>query len=239
MKEVTLEVHARSTSGKGVARKLRAAGRLPAVIYGQKEEPTPIELDQHKFAATMRQAAGEKMLLSLNVDGSTSDKKAIIKDIQRDPVSGKMLHIDFQHISLTEKIKTEVPIKLIGTPTGVKDFGGIMTFNLRKVNVSCLPTDIPDAFEINVEEMKINDSLHISELDAGKVEILDDPEETVVSVIPPTVIKEDVVEEGEEGVEGEEGAEGEAAEGAEEESAEPEVISEKKAEERQAGKDKK
>ncbi len=231
MKEVTLEVHARPNSGKGVARKLRAAGKLPAVIYGHNEEPTAIELEHHKFFATMRQAEGEKLLINLNVDGKDSDKKAIIKDIQRDPVSSKILHIDFQHISMDEKIKIEVPIKLEGVADGVKNFGGIMSSNIRKIMVFCLPADIPDSFVLDVNDMKIHDSIHVKDIVVGDFEILDDPNDTIVSIIPPTVVKEDEVVEGEEGEEAPE----DALET--EEAAEPEVISEKKAEERQESKE--
>ena len=233
MKEVTLKVHARTDTGKGVARKLRASGKLPAVIYGHSEEPLPIELEQHNISATMRQAEGEKLLINLNVDGKDSGRKALIKDIQRDPVSGKILHIDFQHISMDEKIKIEVPLKIEGVADGVKNQGGIMSWNIRKVMVQCLPADIPDKITLDVTEMKIHDSIHVKELAVGNFEILDDPEETIVSIIPPTIIKETAAAEGEEGVEGEEAPE---AAPEQEEAAEPEVISEKKAEERQEGK---
>lgn len=229
MKEITLQVHARTATGKGVARKLRANGRLPAVIYGHNEEPVPVELEQHRLSATMRQAGGEKLLINLNIDGKDSEKKALIKDMQRDPVSGKILHIDFQHISMDEKIKIEVPIKIEGVPDGVKNFGGIISWNIRKIMVSCLPSDIPDKISIDVSEMKIHDSIHVKELAAEKYEILDDPEETIISIIPPTVIKETVAEGGEEGEEAPEAAP------EQEEAAEPEVISEKKAEEREKG----
>ncbi|UCC79352.1 MAG: 50S ribosomal protein L25 [Candidatus Zixiibacteriota bacterium] len=227
MKEVTLQVHARTATGKGVARKLRSNGKLPAVIYGHNEEPVPVELEQHRLSSTMRQAEGEKLLINLNIDGKDSGKKALIKDIQRDPVSGKILHVDFQHISMDEKIKIEVPIKLEGTAEGVKNFGGIMAWNIRRIMVSCLPADIPDKISLDVSEMKIHDSIHVKEITAGKFEILDDPEETIVSIIPPTIIKEKVAAEGEEGEEAPEAAP------EVEEAAEPEVISEKKAEERE------
>lgn len=233
MKEVTLEVYARKDSGKGVARKLRAAGKLPAIIYGHNEKPAPIELDHHKFFGTMRKAEGEKLLINLNVDGKDSDKKAIIKDMQRDPVSGKILHIDFQHISMDEKIKIEVPIKLEGLAEGVKNFGGIMSSNMRVIMVLCLPANIPDSVTLDVSELNIHDSIHVKDITIGNVEILDDPNDTVVSIIPPTVVKEDEPAEGEEGEEAPE----DALET--EEAAEPEVISEKKAEERQEGKESK
>ncbi len=228
MKEITIDVHARKDIGKGVARKLRQSGKLPAVIYGHGEEPMAIELDHERFNATMRQAAGEKLLIDLNVDGKDSGKKALIKEIQRDPVSGKMLHVDFQHVSLTEKIKIEVPIQLEGIAEGVKTFGGVLSWTIRSIMVLCLPTDIPDKVTLDVTNLKIHDSIHVRDIVLDKVEILSDPAETLVSVIPPTIIKE---------AETAEGAVGEALAGGET-GAEPEVISEKKAEERKAEKDK-
>ena len=153
-------------------------------------------------------------------------KKALIKDIQRDPVNGKILHIDFQHISMDKKIKIEVPVKIEGIAEGVKTYGGIMSWNIRKIMVSCLPSDIPDKITFDVSEMKIHDSIHVKEITAQNFEILDDPDETIISVIPPTIVKE--VEAAEEGEEGEEAPE---AAPEQEEAAEPEVISEKKSDE--------
>ncbi len=236
MKEITLEARTRNDAGKGVARKLRAAGKIPCVVYGKGEEPVVIELVHEDFHNAMRETSGENLLINLNIDGAAAKKKALIKDVQRDPVDGQLLHIDFMHISMTEKIKVEVPIVLEGIPIGVKDFGGIISWVIRHVEISCLPTDIPDKIAIDVSEMKIHDSIHIKDFQLENVEILDNPERTVASIVPPTVIKEEVVvaEEGEEG----ELAEGEEAPVAEGEEGEPEVISEKKAEDRQAEKGK-
>ncbi|MEE9555197.1 MAG: 50S ribosomal protein L25 [candidate division Zixibacteria bacterium] len=234
MKEITLEVSVRDKSGKGVARKLRAAGKIPAVVYGKDEKPIAIEMEYNDFHTAMKNSGGENLLINLNVDGSDSGKKAIIKELQRDPVDSHLIHIDFLHISMTEKIKVTVPIVLEGTAEGVKNFGGIVSWVIRSVEVLCLPKDIPDKITLDVTDLKIHDSIHVKEMQIENVEILENEERTVVSVIPPTVIKEDEVE-----VEGEEGevAEGEAAPAEGEEGAEPEVISEKKAEDRQSGKD--
>ena len=235
MKEITLEARVRENSGKGVARKLRAAGKIPAVVYGKDENPVPIEMEYNNFHLAMKGAAGENLLINLNIDGADSEKKAIIKEVQRDPVDGHLLHIDFLHISMTEKIKVTIPIVLEGTAEGVKNFGGIVSWIIRSVEVSCLPKDIPDKITLDITDLKIHDSIHLKEIQIENVEILENEERTMVSVIPPTVIKEEeeVVAEGEEG----ELAEGEAAPAEGEEGAEPEVISEKKAEDRQAGKD--
>lgn len=236
MKEITLKALARDKSGKGVARKLRAAGKIPAVVYGKDEKPVSIEMEYNNFHLAMKEAAGEKLLINLNIDGTDSKKKAIIKEIQRDPVDGQLLHIDFLHISMTEKIKVTVPIVLEGIAEGVKNFGGVVSSAIRSVEVSCLPKDIPDKITLDITELKIHDSIHVKDIQIENVEIMENEERTVVSVIPPTVIKEEEV-----AVEGEEGevAEGEAAPAEGEEGAEPEVISEKKAEERQSGKDEK
>jgi large subunit ribosomal protein L25 len=233
MKEITLEAATRTKSGKGVARKLRAGGKIPAVVYGKDEEPVALEMEYDRFHNAMKDTSGENLLINLSIDGADSGKKALIKEIQRDPVDGHLLHIDFMHISMTEKIRVTVPVVLEGTPEGVKNFGGIISWVIRHLDVFCLPRDIPDKITLDVTELKIHDSIHVKDIVAGDFEILENPERTVVSIVPPTVIKEEVPAEGEEG---EEIAEGEEA--APEEEGEPEVISEKKAEERQAEKGK-
>jgi large subunit ribosomal protein L25 len=234
MKEITFEVTSRHKKGKGVARKLRAGGTIPGVIYGKGESPVPIEINYNQFVTTMRKAGGENLLINLSVDGKESPKKALLREVQRDPINGKPLHLDFQHISLTEKIHIQVPIVLEGTPEGVKNLGGIMSWVVRHVEVSCLPTDIPDKITVDVSALKLHESIHVKELNIVGAEILSDPDETIVTVVPPTITKEETPAP----------AEGEAAAAAEaitpegEEPTEPEVISEKKAEERRAEKEK-
>lgn len=235
MKEITLNARARDKSGKGVARKLRAAGKIPAVVYGKDEKSVSLEMEYDNFHLAMKEAAGEKLLINLNIDGADSDKKAIIKEIQRDPVDGQLLHIDFLHISMTEKIKVTVPIVLEGIAEGVKNFGGVVSSAIRSIEVSCLPKDIPDKITLDITDLKIHDSIHVKDIQVENVEIMENEERTIVSIIPPTVVKEEVPAEGEEG----EIVEGEAVAVEGEEGAEPEVISEKKAEERQSGKDEK
>jgi len=229
MKEVTLEARSRNSSGKGVARKLRAQRRIPGVVYGKDEKPLAIELAYDNFHTAMKGASGENLLINLNIDGSEATKKAIIKDLQRDPVDGHLLHIDFMHISMTEKIRVTVPIVLEGTADGVKNFGGIVSWVIRHIEVSCLPTDIPEKITFDISPLKIHDSFHVRDIQIPNVEILDNTDRTIVSIIPPTVVKEETP------AEGEAAAAAPVAEG----EAEPEVITEKKAQERQAGKEEK
>jgi len=230
MKEITLEARSRTGSGKGVARKLRALKRIPGVVYGRDETPLAIELSYDNFHVAMKGTSGENLLVNLNIDGAEAAKKAIIKDIQRDPIDGHLLHIDFMRISMTEKIKVTIPIVLVGMAEGVKNFGGIVSWVIRHVEVFCLPTDIPEKITFDITPLKIHDSIHVSDISIANVEILENPDQTVVSVIPPTVVKEEEAAV----VEGEEAAAVPVEEGA----AEPEVISEKKAQERQAEKSK-
>lgn len=212
MKAVKLEAKLREGTGKGYAHKLRRMGLVPAVVYGAKETSLSLELDaktMHRFLSTQE---GENVIIDLDVAGvKPSLKKAVVKEVQLDPVSGRILHVDFLHISMTEKIKLHIPIHLSGTSIGVKDQGGIIQHILRELEVSCLPADLPDAVDLDITQLEIGDSIHVSDVTLDKVEILTEPQRTLVSVIPPTVQKE-----AEPVVEAEE---------------EPEVLAEKKEEE--------
>ena len=210
----------RSGIGKGVARKLRQSGTIPAVYYGRGEEPIPLAVALKELEEVIEKAEGSNVIVDLKVDGDgAGDRKALIREIQRDPVGGHILHLDLQHISLTETITVEVPIVLTGTPIGVKDGGGILEHLLREVEVECLPTDIPSRLEIDVTALNIGDSLHVSDLKAERVTILTEGERPIAAVVPPTVLEEAKPAE-----------EVEAA-------AEPELVKEKKETEEPGGKE--
>ncbi len=233
MKEITLEVSSRETSGKGVARKLRAIEKIPAVVYGKDHEPKSLVIDYNHFHARYHKVHGENVLVNLKIDDQSSEDKALIRDMQHDPVYGNILHIDFQYIQMNQKIHMPVQVKLIGTANGVKTFGGVLQWTHRELDVLALPKDLPESIDINIEELNIGDAIHISELNYPNLEFLGKGTETVVSVIAPKLVKEVTVS-----TEGEEGAVAVEAASAEAEPAEPEVISEKKAAERQASKEK-
>jgi len=191
MKAVRLEAKLREGTGKGYAHKLRRMGLVPAVVYGAKETSLSLELDakaMHRFLSTQE---GENVIIDLEVAGAKpSLKKAVVKEVQLDPVSGRILHVDFLHISMTEKIKLHIPVHLSGTSTGVKNQEGILQHILRELEVSCLPADLPDAVDLDITQLEIGDSIHVSDVTLDKVEILTDQQRTIVSVIPPTVQKE-------------------------------------------------
>jgi len=210
----------RSGIGKGVARKLRQTGSIPAVYYGRGEDPIVLTVVVKELEDVILKADGSNVIVDLKVDGDGSgDRKALIREIQRDPVGGHILHLDLQHISLTERITVEVPIVLTGIPIGVKDGGGILEHLLREVEVECLPTDIPSRLEIDVSALNIGDSLHVSDLKTEKATILTEGERPIAAVVPPTVLEEAKPAE-----------EGEAA-------AEPELVKEKKETEESGGKE--
>ena len=208
--------------GKSVTRKLRQAGRIPAVYYGRGEDPVPLVVSLRDLMDLIDRAEGSNVIVDLKVEGETgTDKKALIREIQRDPVGGNILHLDLQHISLTERITVEVPVVLIGTPTGVKDGGGILEHLLREVEVECLPTDIPSRLEVDVTALQIGDSLHVSDLKADRVTIKTEAGRAIAAVVPPTVLEEvkpaeEAVAVEPELVEKKKGEEAEAAEGGKE-----------------------
>ena len=209
----------RTGVGKGVARKLRQTGSIPAVYYGRGEDPIVLTVGLKDLQDVIERAEGSNVIVDLKVDGDgAGDRKALIREIQRDPVGGHILHLDLQHISLTERLVVEVPIVLVGTPVGVKDGGGILEHLLREVEVECLPTDIPSKLEVDVSALNIGDSLHVSDLKAERVEILTEAERAIATVVPPTVL--------EEAKPAEEGA-----------AAEPELVKEKKEEAAEGGKE--
>ncbi|TMQ64680.1 MAG: 50S ribosomal protein L25 [Candidatus Eisenbacteria bacterium] len=191
MGTLALKGERRSDVGKGVARKLRMTGRIPAVYYGRGEEPIPLVVSLKELEELIHSAEGSNVIVDLRVGGDSSpERKALIREIQRDPVGGTILHLDLQHISLTERIIVEVPIVLLGTPTGVKDGGGILEHLLREVEVECLPTDIPSRLEVDVSGLNIGDSLHVSDLKADRITIKTDATRAIAAVVPPTILEE-------------------------------------------------
>jgi large subunit ribosomal protein L25 len=213
--EYTLNVEARSATGKGVARKLRAAGRIPGVCYGSSD-PQSISLDPNALDALIRSSAsGMNTLIDLKVDGGgTFDgKKVLVKEVQRDPITSNALHADFFALDMTTKLDVAVPVHVSGIPVGVSMMGGILDHVLREIHLECLPHSIPDEIVIDVSELEIGMSIHVHELPlpAG-VELRTDGDLSVVSVAAPKAIEEEVPTEEEE-LEGEaaEAAEGEAA----------------------------
>jgi large subunit ribosomal protein L25 len=192
---VSLKADDRTPGRKGGARKLRRSGRVPAVLYGIGEVPKPVSLDAKELDILLRKHGASSIILDLAVEGEAAGKSsALVKEIQRHTVTGQVLHVDLQRVSAERKLTVDVPIVLTGEATGVKE-GGVMETILREIQVECLPGDMPDKLEIDVSEMNIGDAIHVRDLSLPKTEILNDPENVVVTLVPPTVYEEVKVEE--------------------------------------------
>ena len=199
MKTIELHVEKRPAIGKNEARRARAKGRIPAVVYGSKKPTIPISVDRKALSDAFRGGAGENAIFLLKLAGSDQARHAMIKDLQQDPVSRKALHIDFVRIEMTSKIRVKVSVEVVGIAAGVKTEGGILDFVTREIEVECLPGNIPKHMPVDVTALSIGDALRVSQLAAPEgVTIVEDPEKVIVHVTHPTAEKEPAVAEAEE-----------------------------------------
>ena len=196
MEKVILNAKIRKETGKSKVKELRRQGIIPCVVYKDGKESVNIQVEKRDLFEALHTSAGENALITLKVEG---DKKAksrtcIIKEIQRHPVKEDVIHADLNEISLTEKLKVKVPVHPHGEAEGVVKDGGVLDHVMWEVEVECLPADIPEKIEVEVSAMKIGDAVYVKDLNIPPaVDILNDPELTVLSVAPPA--KEEVPEE--------------------------------------------
>jgi len=199
--DTELHVEVRKDTGKGVARKLRAAGRMPGVVYGRELGPVAVSLDPKVlYKGITLGHAGMNTLFDLRVDGDgdaggIGGKTAMVKELQRDPVSGVLLHADLYTVDVTRTIEVSVPVHLSGKAAGV-EMGGILDHSLREVELECLPRAIPDEIVIDVSALEVGDSLHVRDLPLPEgVELRSDPDLSVVSVVSPAAEEAEAPEE--------------------------------------------
>lgn len=218
--QAELAVSPREVLGKKV-RALRREGLTPANIYGHNVASTAIQVSTEELRHVLK-SAGRNEIVYLRLDGD-EPRPTFVRDIQQNPVTDAILHVDFLQISLREKVKADVPIHLVGLSPAVDTYGGILMHGLDHVAVEALPTEVPSFIEIDVSPLvEINQALHVSDLELPEgVTLLTDVEQVVAKVAPPAVEPEPEVEE-EEAVEGEEAAEEGAEEAAPEAAAESE-----------------
>ncbi len=211
MADYQLAIETRTDTGKGVARKLRAAGRIPGVFYAGGTSPHAIELDPSELEHLITtSSAGMNTLIDLKGGGELDGKLVLVKDVQRDPIGGALLHADLYGVDVTRTIQVSVPVRLIGIPVGVSQDGGIMDHALREVECTCLPTGIPEELRIDVGELALGASLHVRDIPLPEgIEVESNRDLPVVSVVAPRVEEEEKPAEDEEAVEGEGEGEGE------------------------------
>jgi large subunit ribosomal protein L25 len=211
-KQVKLTARPRSESGRNAVKSVRSRGSVPAVIYGHHTTPANLEVSHRELEILLSHAVGENILVDLEIqDGSNkSSQLSLIQEVQRHTLRNQILHVDFQAVSMTEKISADITIEPVGEADGVKNYGGLLEQSMRTITINCLPQDLPEIIKVDVSALKVGDSIHVRDLPLPKgVEADVDAELTVFIVAEPAVASE--------------AASTEAA-------AAPEVIKEKKAE---------
>jgi large subunit ribosomal protein L25 len=213
MASAQLSANARETGGKGSARKLRADGRVPAIVYGHGRDPQALSINTRELERLLGHIAAESTVIDLDIDGKGA--RTLIREIQRHPFKRQILHVDFQELVAGEKITVNVPIVLVGIPDGVRMDGGVLDQTMRELEVEVDPSNIPNHIDVDVTKLMIGTSIHVGDITLPEgVESMDDEDATICVVSAPRAAVEEV-----------------AAETAEATSAEPEVIRAKKPEE--------
>src|SRR5574338_269258 len=160
--EAVLEAQKRDTFGKNEARRLRAKGLIPAVLYGGKGEGTPVAVDPKELMRILHSESGVNTLINFRLDGS--DARVLVKEYQVDPIEHKLLHADFYRIAMDKMLSVTIPVQLRGEAKGVKQQGGVVDFVHREIEIECLPTDIPEKIELDVSELLIGQSIRVRDL---------------------------------------------------------------------------
>ena len=192
MKSVALKAYPRSQVQRAEVTKLRAAGRVPATIYGRQAQPQNLEVVGEEICDLLNHSATENLLVDLAVQNDPrSQRLALLQEVQHHPLTGKVIHVDFHEVAENEKVTVLVPVETVGEPAGVKNGGGTLEHVLFKLKVRSLPKDLPESIIIDVSPLEIGKSVHIGEIAApAGVEILGDKHLTVVAVAAPRAEEE-------------------------------------------------
>ena len=186
MKTIELTVERRESKGKNAARRTRATGKIPAVLYGAGRDTVPITVDRRALSDAFRGGAGENAIFLLKLHGSDLTRHAMIKDLQRDPLSRSPVHLDFVRVLMDTKIRVRVPIEVVGVAKGVKTDGGILDFVTREIEIECLPADIPEQVVVDISELMLGQAIRVRDVMAGAAwKPLSEPELMLVHVVAP------------------------------------------------------
>ncbi|MBW1745410.1 MAG: 50S ribosomal protein L25/general stress protein Ctc [Deltaproteobacteria bacterium] len=202
MELIELKANIRNSVGKGQARALRRAEKIPAVLYGPGTEPVLLSVSIKDLEKALKKSTASQALLNLTIlNGENTSRTAMIKELQTHPVSRHYQHIDFYEISMDRKIRVKIPVVVKGKARGVEE-GGILQIIRRELEILCLPTEIPETIEIDITDLDIGDSIHVKEIPfEGDIEIQADVNFTVITIVSPKAEVEEVEEEAEEGAE--------------------------------------
>ena len=189
--EATLEAVRRAAFGKNENNRLRATGRIPAVVYGDKRETEAIAVDPKALLKILRSQSGVNTLISLKLDGG-SEAKVLVREYQVHPVERELLHADFYYVAMDKVLRVTVPVHLTGEARGVKVDGGVVDFVHRDVVLECLPADIPEHLVIDISNLGLHDGVRVRDLPEGKWKAVSDADMLIVHVVPPKVEAEPV-----------------------------------------------
>ena len=185
MANAKLTAEPRDGSGKNENNKLRASGKIPAVVYGHGEQTRSVAVDAHEVELLFSKIHVENTIISLSIGGEKGAVKTLVREVQKHPARGNVLHVDFYQIHAGEMVNIQVPLAFVGASVGVKN-GGMLQHTMDELDIRVSADNIPERIEVDVSELEVGDSIHVSDLKipAG-VEVLDAPERSVCSVIPP------------------------------------------------------
>lgn len=194
MASANLSATLRTTVGKGAARKLRATGEVPGIIYGHGREPQSLSLNTYNLTRLLDKVSYRTTVIELDVAGTVS--KTLIREIQRHSFKRDILHIDFQELVAGEKVTVSVPLVFVGTATGVREGGGVLDEVMRELEITCDPSNIPNHIDVDVSNVAVGHSLHVRDIVVPEgVDVLDDIDGTVCVVSIPKTVAEPTVEE--------------------------------------------
>ncbi len=214
-----MKARPRVETGKEAARKMRADGRIPGVVYGKDMDTRSISLDLQETEYLFQRISVDNTIIDLQIDGEEEPLQALIREVQTHPDRPGLVHVDFLRIQKGVAVEVDIPVDLVGVPTGVRDSGGILEQMINELRVKCIPAMIPEVVSLDVTGLGLGDSLHVSDIDLGEgVDILVDSDRTICSVQIPRVVAAEGEEEVEEGLEEAEGVEEAEPAGGEEES---------------------
>lgn len=185
-----LSARPRPEAGSNAVKAVRTRDAVPAVIYGASVQPQNLEINRREFEILLSHAAGESILVDLSVEenGQSVNRLALVQEVQHHPLRGDILHVDFHAVSANETIEASIPVEPVGEADGVKNFGGILEIVVRELTIRCLPQDLPEVLHVDVSPLKVGDAIHVKDLVLPKgVEAILDGGVTVLSVAPPNV----------------------------------------------------
>ena len=195
MKRISLNAQARTEKGKGATGRLRKLGMIPTIVYGMDVDPVLISINMHVFQTSTSKLAGENAIFAVTAEGTDlKDQLTVIRDVQRDPVTERIMHLDLLRIDINKPIEVDVQVTSKGSPIGLIS-GGQLEHGLRSLRLRCLPNAVPNAIEVDISGLALNQSLHVRDLSLGEgIEIMSHDYDVLFLVAAPRAEKEEVVE---------------------------------------------